>query len=398
MLVTRPLGEADLDAAWELSRLAFGSPQRQRDPGTGPRPGDGVNRWGAFDDDGRLVAKASDLEHEQWWGGRLVPASGVAGVAVQAEARGRGAGRSVMTALLLGARERGAAVAALYCTSTAVYRSLGFEACGVLRRVHLPAAVVPTRFPDTVRLRAGTGRDWPDVRAVYDEVARAGNGFLSRRGAPFPEPEGDELPGGLDGVTLAEDPDGRVVGYATWIRGEGYDDDAVVVVPDCLALTPDAADALLASLSGWRSVAPTMRFRLPPWVDAVAARLPLEKAREHRVDVWMHRPLDVVAAVAARGWPAPLSGTVELRLDDPLLPDNDGPWRLTLDGGAGALERAPADPSTVLSVRGWSLLWTGAARCAQLRQAGLLSGPAGDDASLDALLGGGGTSGLLDYF
>jgi predicted acetyltransferase len=393
VLVTRPLGESDLDAAWELGRLAFGAPQRQRDPETGPRVGDGVNRWGAFDGDGRLVAKASDVEHEQWWGGALVPALGVAGVAVQAEARGRGAGHAVMTALLHGARERGAAVAALFCTSTAVYRSLGFEACGVLRRVHLPTALVPARFPESIGLRAGTGRDWPDVRAVYDEVARTGNGLLSRRGAVFADPPDGALPDGLDGVTLAEDGDGRVVGYATWVRGEGYDDKAVVAVPDCLALTPDAADALLASLSGWRSVAPTMRFRLPPWVDAVAARLPLEKAREHRVDVWMHRPLDVVAAVAARGWPAPLAGAVDLR-----LAGNDGAWRLTLDGGTGRLERSAGDPAAVLSVRGWSLLWSGAARCAQLRQAGLLDGPADDDAALDALLGGGGPSGLLDYF
>jgi predicted acetyltransferase len=398
MLVTRPLDETDFDAAWQLSQLAFGAPRRRREPAEGPRLGDGVNRWGAFSDDGRLVAKASDIEHEQWWGGRLVPASGVAGVAVQAEARGRGAGRSVMTALLHGVRERGAAIAALFCTSTAVYRSLGFEACGVLRRVHVPTALLPGRFPESIRLRAGTGRDLPAVRGVYDEIARTGNGLLSRRGTPFPDPDGDDLPEGLDGVTLAEDADGRVVGYATWVRGEGYGDDTVVAVPDCLALTPDAADALLASLSGWRSVAPTIRFRLLPWVDAVAVRLPLERAREHRVDVWMHRPVDVVAATAARGWPAATTGSVEFRLTDELLSANAGAWRLTLDAGTGALERSAGDPPAVLSVRGWSLLWSGAARCAQLRQAGLLTGPVDDDPALDGLLGGGGPSGLLDYF
>ena len=50
-------------------------------------------------------------------------------------------------------------------------------------------------------------------------------------------------------------------------------------------------------------------------------------------------------------------------------------------------------------MRGWSLLWCGAARSAQLRQAGFLTGggPA-DDAALDALLGSGGPAGLLDYF
>jgi predicted acetyltransferase len=300
--------------------------------------------------------------------------------------------------LLRGARERGAAVAALYCTSTDVYRSLGFEACGVLRRVHIPTGLLPTTKAGSIRLRAGTGRDWPAVRAVYDEVARAGNGLLSRRGKPFPDPTDDELPDGLDGVTIAEDADGRAVGYASWVRGAGYDDNSVVAVPDCLALTPEAADALLTSISGWRSVAPTVRFRLPPWADAVSTRLPLERARERRVDVWMHRPLDVVTATAARGWPVGISAAVDLRLLDPLLPGNDGAWRLSLDGGEGALEPATGEPSAVLSVRGWSLLWCGAARTPQLRQAGLLTGPPDDDPLLDALLGGGGPAGMLDYF
>jgi hypothetical protein len=44
------------------------------------------------------------------------------------------------------------------------------------------------------------------------------------------------------------------------------------------------------------------------------------------------------------------------------------------------------------------LLWCGAGRAAQLRSAGLLTGDPGADALLDGLLGGGGPSGLLDYF
>lgn len=402
MLTTRPLTADDLEAAGELSRLAFGARRPRRDPQPDAPPrerlDDGVNRWGAFDDDGRLVATARDLEHEQWWGGRVVPACGVAGVAVQPEDRGRGAGRALMTTLLHGARDRGAVVAALFCTSTAVYRSLGFEACGVLRRVHLPTALLPTTPSTSVRLRAGTGRDWPAVRAVYDEIGRGADGLLTRRGTLFPDPSGDELPHGLDGVMIAEDAAGTVVGYASWVRGEGYDDNAVVAVPDCLALTPEAADALLAALAGWRSVAPTLRFRLPPWADAVSTRLPLERAREHRVDVWMHRPLDVVAATAARGWPAGNTGSATFRLVDPLLPHNDGAWRLAVEGGEGVLERFDGDPSAVLSVRGWSLMWCGVARTPQLRQAGLLTGPPSDDVQLDAVLAGRGPSGLLDYF
>jgi hypothetical protein len=81
-----------------------------------------------------------------------------------------------------------------------------------------------------------------------------------------------------------------------------------------------------------------------------------------------------------------------------LLPWNDGGWTLTLDGGAGRLEPASVEPEVVLDVRGWSLLWCGAARTSQLRASGLLTGPTDTDPALDQLLGGGGPAGLLDYF
>jgi predicted acetyltransferase len=248
-------------------------------------------------------------------------------------------------------------------------------------------------------LRAGDGTDWPAIRAVYDEIARTGNGLLTRRGTLFADPTDATLPDGIDGVTIAEDDRGAVVGYASWERGTGYGQESVVTVHDCLALTAPAAQALLSALGTWMTVAPALRFRLPAWVDAVGAHLPLESAREHRAEVWMHRPVDVAAAVAARGWPTGVAGSVDFRLVDPLLSWNDGAWRLTLSAGEGRLERAAVEPGLTLTVRGWALLWCGAARTGQLRQAGLLSGsdPVAE-AALDALVGGGGAAALLDYF
>jgi predicted acetyltransferase len=305
----------------------------------------------------------------------------------------------VLTAALHGARERGAAVAALFCTSTAVYRALGFEVGGALRTVDIPTAALGRTGVESIRMRAGTGRDWPAIRSVYDEIARGSNGLLSRRGGLFPDPAGEELPGGIDGITLACDESGNPVGYASWERGAGYDDNAVLTVEDCLALRPEAARGLLAALASWGTVTPTIRLRLMPWLDAVTAVLPMERVREHKAEVWMHRPLDVAAATAARGWAQTADGDVEFRLVDPLLPWNDAAWRLVVDGGAARLEPASGEPDLQLGVRGWSLLWCGAANTAQVRQAGLLTG--GDDAvglRLDRLLGSGGLSGAYDYF
>jgi predicted acetyltransferase len=393
----RELTADDHPAAWQLGAATFGA-LRQPMP---PVPTGGLTRVGLFDPDDRLVARATDLHHEQWWGGRVVPASGIGGVAVAPEYRSRGAARTLLLALFDRARDRGAAVTTLFCTRTQVYRALGYEACGVLRHVGLPTDALPRRtVPESVVLRAGTGADMPAIRAVYDAIARSGQGYLTRRGPLFPDPAGDALPEGLDGFTLATDvATGDVTGYLSWVRGEGYQDSAVLDVPDLLATTTDAATALLSVLATWAPVTPTVDLRLPPWADAVTTLLPLERLRERTVATWMHRPLDVVAAVAARGWPAGLAGSLILRIVDPVIPANDGVFRLEVAAGSGRLEPAPdAGSAPALDVRGWSLLWCGAARCGQLRAAGLLTGDVASDSELDVLLGSGGPAGLLDYF
>src|SRR5437868_1367381 len=110
--------EGDLRQAWALGRLAFGYGPAEAPPAwRAPRAG--VTRYGAFDASGRLVGKANDLHHEQWWQGRRLAAADIGGVAVLPEARGRGVARAVLSTLLREARERGAAVSSLYPTVAA---------------------------------------------------------------------------------------------------------------------------------------------------------------------------------------------------------------------------------------------------------------------------------------
>ncbi|MEU5781660.1 GNAT family N-acetyltransferase [Micromonospora lupini] len=390
----RELDLADLDAAWELGRFAFGS-TAERSPSTSVAV-PGMTRYGAFDDAGRLVGKAVDLSHDQWWSGRSVPAADVAGVAVAPEARGRGVARALLTALLRGARERGAAVSALYPTVAAPYRACGWETAGVLRTVDLATAALPRHRPSPdLTVRAGTPADLPAVAGLYERVARHRNGMLTRRGELFDHFAADGgLPG--DGITLVE-ADGDLVGYATWQRGRGYGADSVLTVDEALATTAEAARELVGVLASWASVAPTLRL-CPLDGDAVSTVLPLEAARDHERDLWMHRPVDVAAAVAARGWPAHARGAVDFTLTDALAEWNTGTWRLTVADGAAELTRIDSAADLRLDVRGFALLYAGAAHARSVAQAGLLHHSAGvDPAALD-LLGAGGPAQLLDYF
>ncbi|MGC5291028.1 GNAT family N-acetyltransferase [Micromonospora sp. DT231] len=390
----RELSTDDLDAAWELGRIAFGSTAERHASTTVVVPG--MTRYGAFDDSGRLVGKAVDLHHDQWWSGRAVPAADVAGVAVAPEARGRGVGRALLTALLRDAHERGAAVSALYPTVAAPYRACGWEATGVLRTVDLATAALPRHrpSPDLV-VRAGTPADLPAVADLYERVARCRNGMLTRRGELFDFFAADRgLPG--DGLTLVED-DGDLVGYATWQRGRGYGADSVLTVDEALAVTAEAARELVGLLASWASVAPTLRL-CPLDGDAVSTVLPLESARDHERDLWMHRPVDVARAVSARGWPVHVRGVVDFGLTDPLAEWNTGTWRLAVADGAAELTRVSGEADLRLDVRGFALLYTAAAPARAVAQAGLLHhSPAVDPAALD-LLAAAGPAQLLDYF
>ncbi|MEU4474883.1 GNAT family N-acetyltransferase [Micromonospora sp. NPDC023888] len=390
----RELNLADLDAAWELGRFAFGSTSER--PASTSVEVPGMTRHGAFDDSGRLIGKAVDLHHDQWWSGRAVPAADVAGVAVAPEARGRGVARALLTALLRGARERGAVVSALYPTVAAPYRACGWEAAGVLRTVDLTTAALPRHRPSPdLAVRAGTPADLPAVADLYERVARYRNGMLTRRGELFDFFAADRgLPG--DGLTLVES-DGDLVGYATWQRGRGYGADSVLTVDEALAVTAEAARELVGVLGSWASVAPTVRL-CPLDGDAVSPHLPLESARDHERDLWMHRPVDVARAVGARGWPVHARGVVDFTLTDTLAEWNTGTWRLTVADGDAELTRVGGEADLRLDVRGFALLYAGAARARSVAQAGLLRhSPDVDPAALD-LLGAGGPAQLLDYF
>lgn len=391
-LSVRPLADDDLPAAWELGRLAFGGPATA--PDWALRPVDGLLRLGAFDARGRLVGKATDTGHGQWWGGRAVATADVGGVAVLPEYRGAGLARALLTDLLARGRARGAAVSALHPTVSAVYRRLGWEVVGALQRADLDTAALPSAPVPGVSVRPGEPADLAVVDGLYETLARPRAGLLTRRGGVFDLPHEGRWPDGVDGVTVVEQ-DGVPTGALVYERGAGYDPEARLTVHDLLAVTAEAARALVGVLGGWRTVTRTVRVPLLAG-DAASGVLPIERSPAGPRAAFMHRPVDVVRAVADRGWPGRVRGQVVFTLVDPVLPGNAGPWELELADGAGELRRPGREPGLVLDVRGFAQLYCGVTSGRAAALAGLVTGP--DDPSALDLLACGPPAQLLDYF
>ena len=387
-LSVRPLVPADAERARLLGWEAFGMPASvPTEPATLDRPG--MTWFGAFDPQAGdlLLARMIDREYDSWFGGALVPTSGIAGVTVLAEARGQGTLTPLFAETLQHARRRGALVSTLFPTAPGIYRRFGYELVAELATVQVPTtALAAVRAPVHTRTRRATVADVPAVRSVYERWASAQNGPLSRRGVSFPGSD-EEVLGEVTAVSVAVDDQQDVVGYVSWHRGQGYDESAAVAVEDLLALTPDAYLALLRLLGSFTSVAPNTRIDTSG-EDPVRLLLPTGAWPVREAHPYMLRVLDVTGAMEARPFASSVTTELDFVVEDDFLTDLSGPYRLAVRGGRADCSRGGSG-GRVLSARGLALLYAGAQSCANLRLVGQLrGGDTAEDPDWDALFGG----------
>ncbi|MFI9487179.1 enhanced intracellular survival protein Eis [Promicromonospora sp. NPDC052451] len=396
-ITVRPVGYDDQPAYTRLGGEAFGAPDGGRAVPTREEwTAAGFREWGAFDGDD-LAARLRVYGFTSWFHGAQVPTAGVAGVAVEPERRGSGHLARLFAAALAEARESGETISTLYPTAPGIYRGLGYEVVGSFDDVDVPLpSLGRVAAPDGVVTRRAGVADFDAVVAVHRTWAARQNGPVSRAEKPFWTPP-EKFFADYTGVTLAIDergatgPAGEVVGFASWIRGEGYTPaTAVMEIDDLIALTPDAARALWRTVGSFSTVVGTARVSTsgldPAWLV-----LPDLTTTVHSAHPYMLRVLDVAGAL--RGIESPLEGVrVPFAVRGPA--DLTGAWTLTVSDGVTHVEQddvAVGDAHherPVLTANGLALLYAGVQSAANLRFGGHLTGPDTHDAPLTALFAG----------
>jgi len=385
MITVRDCADAgDLRAAWRIRALAFGGPREPDDAW----PAGGWRGWVASLD-GTVCAFARAWPYRQFYGGVAVPTAGLASVAVDPHARGRGVASALLDGVLPALRAAGQPLSALYPSVLSLYRSRGWEQVGVYEWVEFPTSTllaVP-RPSAPVELRPASVADLPALHECYVRLASTIDGMLDRAGPPFEPARLLEL----DVVTVAAGPDGPR-GYLGATR-----DEPGLVVYDLVALDLDASLALLRSVASWAGQLSTVRMRLmePRWLLSAQLGVTLTS------DPWMLRVVDLPAAVAARGWPRAALLRPGLAADIEVV-DEHAPWhagrhRLVVDGGAVAIS-AGGSGAVRLTARGLAAWYAGSASSGQLRRAGLLAGDPTHAAVLDALTGTPGGARIANAF
>jgi predicted acetyltransferase len=387
---------ADLEAAWRIRALAFGE---SRTPQEGWTAG-GWRGWVA-ELDGRVCGFARAWPYRQFFGGRAVPMAGLASVAVDPYARGRGVASAMLDALLPALREGGQPLSALYASVFGLYLARGWETVGVYEWVEVPLLALRSVPPPAgeVALRPAVAEDLPALHDCYLRLACSVDGLLDRRGPPFEPWRLLEL----DVVTVAGDraADGGHRGSLAAIRGyvAAARAESGLVVYDLVAHDPDTLRALLRSLASWSGQLSTVRLRLLE----PRAMLPAALGTEVSSEQWMLRVVDLPAAVAARGWPRAallLPGLgVDIEVIDQHAPWHAGPYRLVVSHAEGRVVAERGGSGAVqITARGLAAWYAGSASSAALRRAGLLDGDRAAAAALDALTASAGPPRLGNAF
>jgi len=342
------------------------------------------------DADGDPLAVAGWHTFETRVRGSFHPLGAVTAVATPPENRRQGYVRDLLTEMLAEFHEEGMPFSVLWPFKRSFYRSLGWETCSLYDEVEAP----PAQFRGAGAAPAGEfvpvgPEDWETLAPVL-AAHEADRSLHVDRTAEWWEERVFQWWGGEDSFGYRWDgPAGEARAYLVYRFADGDGDDGRTLrVLESAWTDPAAHRHLLRFLGDHDSQAETVEWSRP---HDPAARLhdlvddPSEVTIRTKAGP-MVRVVDVTHALSVLDYPA--DGTVTFGVSDPLLPANDGTFRLVAEGGAATCEPTDADPEVTLSMRALSQLAVGFRDATTLAETGRL--PAAADsavvASLDALL------------
>lgn len=378
----------DAEASRQLSFEAFGMPEKIS---TTPAPplGAGVRQVAAFDGQ-TMVGKLNDRDFACWFGGKLVPNSGIGGVTVALEYRGQGLMAPMFESLFSIARERGAVISTLFPSSIGIYRRFGYEVIGTRDLVRLPMdALGRGGMPNGVTVRRATLADIPEIERLYDGWAQGGNGPLSRRTASATPTE--EVFAQLTAVTVAVE-GGVVIGYAYWDRGSQPGVGGTIEIRELIADRAAGYQALATAIGSFAGTAGSVTL-MTSGLDIYRNILASSAWQIESATPYMLKILDVVGAIEARGYSSAIVASVEFQVRSSKCSDIDGRYVLDLaDGHARCHRIGDFDSSLsglpVFTPQGLAIAYAGAQSCAGIRAMDGLSGPADCDETFGAIFGG----------
>ncbi|MGZ4103692.1 MAG: GNAT family N-acetyltransferase [Actinomycetota bacterium] len=381
MVTIRPAAPDDLDRIVALRAQAFNIDEI---PQQTYRSDPHLEEVIVVEIDGRVVATTRAIPFAHFFGGRTVEAGGISGVAVAAEARGRGVGSAMILEQLRELRGH-APIASLYPATVPIYRKAGFGFGGI--RTFWKARQDALPQSSSVRVEPFDDGHLPEVNAAYERFAAGTNGLVRRSEDWWRKRVLSDWKNRTVYRYLVRE-DGEVTGWIVYTLEHASAETfrSNVEARDLIWTTAAAGRALISLGALHRSTGLEMTWPGPP-TDPLADLMPEDPVESRSVFRWMLRLLDVQAALEARGYPPLVDTAVSIGVVDPLFPENEGPWRIEVSGGQAKVFPTEQADATA-DVQTWASIWSGLHRARDaVRLGGLRATPAAIDA-LEAIFAG----------
>jgi predicted acetyltransferase len=303
----------------------------------------------------------------QWFGGNCVPLAGVAAVGIAPEYRGGGVALHLMRHMLQEFASQGLPLSALYPSTQALYRKVGYEQGGTYCHWELPlGSVSPASKAGTdLPMHRITAQPEVVLAPIYRQYAQRSNGFLERNA-------------GIWKAVFQRDAEVYVYVVGELHQPQGYivysqqEEGSYLEIWDWVALSVTAMDRLWRFLSAHSTQMQTLRWH----AGAIEPRLwllPEQTAQMLELSFWLLRVVNVVQALERRGYPAELEAELHLAVDDALLTKNHGRFVLHVAAGVGKVSLG-GKGELQLGIRALAPLYTGLFTPLQLQNWGQLAG------------------------
>ena len=296
--------------------------------------------WGAFSEDGVLMARIIRNEYTTHFDGSDAPSNGIGAVSTLPEYRESGAIRAIFGALLPAAFAAGDVISTLYPFDHGFYRKFGYETVCYRNKYVLPPRAL--RGHDF----AGWARRWQKgdpvapFLALYEAFSARLNLSLKRDEAMALEHlEGSDLETRRFSYLLGEgdEPTAYVTFRDIW-RAEG----AELRVEDLAFAARSGFQALLGFLARFSADYKTVVLPLPTDLElAPFLASPYEAEKEVSWD-HMIRTVNAEKLLALLRKPAGVS--VRIEVSDPLIEANNGIFEVKEDG----VRRTEGEPDLIL--------------------------------------------------
>lgn len=286
--------------------------------------------WGAFHEDGTLMAHIINNQFQSRLDGTLVRNGGIGGVSTLPEYRREGAVKEIFKALLAYAYADGEVLSTLYPFSHAFYRKFGYETvCWKNVYEFSPAVLQKYVFSGEARLwkQGSPVSCWTEL---YNRFSSSYNLAIFRDDRRMEDHlKGEYYRDRKFCYMLYED--GKPAAYLIF-QDIRHDPKAILDVQDLAWDGPRGLQAILGFLARFSADYGTIRLFLPRDIELLALiRSPLAyEISKTTEQSYMIRAVNAVRALEAMRKPA---GTAfVIRITDEMIPENNGVWKVTCEG------------------------------------------------------------------